>query len=229
MIQRKKSCAEILKTDRKTAAKLEQNRNEGAVDIVVNKGCTEVDPKVNETHVTNNRVQRGRLKIAKRKIVDSRELSDTNNVSLTSKIVRDYKRGNFKAVTSPPVFMADSADLMQHSEVDKKMVETVNSQDKELLVLRNVSEGNDSLNLQNVRISTKVIEKEKIREGVETSKQNGVDITLLFIWSELLQDDKDLNSKLTTSRPVITIDYSSAVNHSDFHANEVKDEIFNTQ
>ena len=74
-----------------------------------------------------------------------------------------------------------------------------------------------------------MIEKEKIREGVETSKQNGVDITLLFIWSELLQDDKDLNSKLTTSRPMITIDYSSVVNHSDFHANEVKDEIFNTQ
>ena len=153
------------------------------------------------------------MKIAKPKIVDSRELSDTNNVSLTSKIVRDYKRGNFKAVTSPPVFMADSADLMQYSEVDKKMVETVNSQDKELLVLKNVSEGNDSLNLQNVRISTKVIEKEEIREGVETSKQNGVDINLLLIWSELLQDDKDLNSKLTTSRPMITIDYSSAVNH----------------
>ena len=60
------------------------------------------------------------MKIAKPKIVDSRELSDTNNVSLTSKIVRDYKKGNFKAVTSPPVFMADSADLMQYSEVDKK-------------------------------------------------------------------------------------------------------------
>ena len=41
--------------DRNTAGKLEQNRNEGEVDIVANKVC--VDFKVNETHVTNNRVQ----------------------------------------------------------------------------------------------------------------------------------------------------------------------------
>ena len=82
MIQRKKNYAEILKADRNTADKLEQNRNEGAVDIVTNKGYVGVDFKVNETHVTNNCVQRRRLKIAKPKIVDSRELGDTNNVSL---------------------------------------------------------------------------------------------------------------------------------------------------
>ena len=116
------------------------------------------------------------MKIAKPKIVDSCELGDTNNVSLTSEIVRNYKRGNFKAVTSPPEFMTDSVYLMNHSEVQKKMVETFNSQDKKLLVLENVSEDNDSLNLQKVRINKKAIENEEIREGVETSKQNGVDI-----------------------------------------------------
>ena len=40
--------------------------------------------QVNESHVTNNCVQRKRLKIAKLKIVDPCELGDTNNVSLTS-------------------------------------------------------------------------------------------------------------------------------------------------
>ena len=73
-IQRKKSYAEILKTDRIKAGKLEQNRSEGAVDIVANKGFVVVDFKVNETHVTNNCVHRRRLKIAKPKIVDSCEL-----------------------------------------------------------------------------------------------------------------------------------------------------------
>ena len=52
------------------------------------------------------------------------------------------------------------------------MVETFNSQDKEPLVIENFHEDDDSLNLQNVRISNKAIEKEGIREGVETSKQN---------------------------------------------------------
>ena len=37
-IQRKKSYTEILKTDGNTADKLEQNKNEGAVNIVANKG-----------------------------------------------------------------------------------------------------------------------------------------------------------------------------------------------
>ena len=58
--------------------------------------------------------------------------------------------------------------------------------------------------------------------GVETSKQNGVDISLSSIWSELLQDDNNLNWKVTTSPPMLTIDSSSAMNHSDFHASEVK-------
>ena len=93
--------------------------------------------------------------------------------------------------------MSDSVDLMNHSEVQKKMVETFNSQDKELLVLENFSEDDDSLNLQNVRISNKMIENEGIR-GPETSKQKNVDINLSFIWSELLQD-KDFNLKHTTS------------------------------
>ena len=39
----------------------------------------------------------------------------------------------------------------------------------------------DSLILQNERISNKAIEKEEIIEGV--SKQNGVDINLSSIWS----------------------------------------------
>ena len=83
--------------------------------------------------------------------------------------------------------------------------------------------------MQNVRISNKAIDKEKITEEIETSKQNGVDINLSCIWSELLQDDKDLNLKLTTSPPMLTMDTSSAMTHFDFQASEVKDEIFNTQ
>ena len=83
---------------------LGQNRNKGAVVIVANKGCLGVDFQVNESHVTNNHVQKKRLKTAKLKIVDPCELGDTNNVSLTSEMVCDYKRGNFKAVASPPVF-----------------------------------------------------------------------------------------------------------------------------
>ena len=138
------------------------------------------------------------------------------NVSLTSEIVRDYKRGNFKVVTSPPEFMTDSVYLMNHSEVQKKVVGPFNSQDKKLLVLENLSEHDNSLNLQNVRIRNKVIEKEGIRGGVETSQQNGFDISLSSIWSELLQDDKDFNSKLTTSPAVLTMGSSSTMNHSDF-------------
>ena len=220
-VQRKKTYAEILKTDRDKDDKLEQNRNEGAAEIVTNKRCLGVNFQVNESRVTNNRVQRKRLKIAKPKIVDPCELADTNNVSLTSEMVCDYKRGNFKAIISPPVFITSSV------EAQKKMVETFNSQDKELLVLEDVFEDEDSLILQNVRISNKAIEKKEIRE--EASKQNGGDINLSSIWSQVLQDDKDLNLKLTTSPPMLTMDSPSAMNHSDFHASEVKDEIFNTQ
>ena len=133
-IQRNKNYAETPKMDRNTAGKLEQNRNEGAVDIVANKCCLGADFKVNETHVTNNRVQRRRLKLAVPKIVDPCELGGTNNVSLISEIARDYKRGNFKAVTSPPEFMTDLVYLMNHFEVQKKIFGTFNSQDKELLV-----------------------------------------------------------------------------------------------
>ena len=129
-------------------------------------------------------------------------------MSLTSEIVCNYKGGNFKAVISPPVFMTDSVDLINHSEVQKKMVETFNSQRKERLVLEEVFDNDDSLNLQNVRISKKAIEKEEIKEGVETSKQNDVDTSLSSIWSQLLQDDKDRNSKLTTSPPMLTMDSS---------------------
>ena len=220
-VQRKKTYAEILKTDRDKDDKLEQNRNEGAAEIVTNKRCLGVNFQVNESRVTNNCVQRKRLKIAKPKIVDPCELADTNNVSLTSEMVCDYKRGNFKAIISPPVFITSSV------EAQKKMVETFNSQDKELLVLEDVFEDEDSLILQNVRISNKAIEKKEIRE--EVSKQNGGDINLSSIWSQVLQDDKDLNLKLTTSPPMLTMDSPSAMNHSDFHASEVKDEIFNTQ
>ena len=83
----------IIKTHRDKDDKLEQNRTEGAIDTVQNKGCLGVDFQVNESYVTNNRVQRKRLKIAKPRIVDPCELGDTNNVCLTSEIVCDYKRG----------------------------------------------------------------------------------------------------------------------------------------
>ena len=56
------------------------------------------------------------MEIAKPKIVDPCELGDTNNVSLSSEMVYDYKRGNFKAVISAPVFMTNSIDLLNHSE-----------------------------------------------------------------------------------------------------------------
>ena len=82
-VQRKKTYAEILKTDRDKDDKLEQNRNEGAVDIVANRSCLGVDFQVNESHVTNNRVQKKRLKIVKPKIVDPCDLSDANG-SLTN-------------------------------------------------------------------------------------------------------------------------------------------------
>ena len=117
-VQRKKTYAEILKTDRDKDDKLEQNRNKWAVDIVANKGCLGVDFQVNESHVTNNCVQRKRLKIAKQRIVDPCELGDTN-VSLTSEMVCDYKRGSFKVAISPAVFMNNSVDLMNHSEPQK--------------------------------------------------------------------------------------------------------------
>ena len=77
------------------------------------------------------------------------------------------------------------------------------------MVLKHVSEDDDSLNLQNVRISNKALEKEWIRKGVGTSKQNDADIDLSSIWSELLQDDKDLNLKLTTRPPMLLMDSSS--------------------
>ena len=226
-VQRKKTYAEILKTDKDKDDKLEQNRNEGAIDIVENKGCLGVDFQVNESHFTNNCVQRKRSKIAKPKIVDPCELGGTNDVFLTPEMVCDFKKGNFKAIISPPVFMTNSVDLMNHSEIQKKRIETFNSQDIGLLVLEDVSEDDDSLTLQNARISNKAIEKEEIRE--EVSKQNGVDINLSSIKSQLLEDDKDLISKLTTSPPLLAMDSSSAMNHSDFHASDVKDEIFNTQ
>ena len=116
---------------------------------------------------------------------------------------------------------------MNHSEIQKKRVQTFKSQDRELSVLEDASEDEDLLILQSVRISNKAIEKEEIRE--EVSKQNGVDINLSSIWFQLLEDDKDVNSKLTTSPPMLTMDSSSAMNNSDFHASDVKDEIFNTQ
>ena len=95
--------------------------------------------------------------------------------------------------------------------------------------MENLPEDDDSLNLQNVSISNKAIEKEEIREGAEISRQNNVGINLSFIWSELLQDNKHLNSKLTTSSPMLTMDSSSAMNHSNFQASDVRDETFNAQ
>ena len=100
--------------------KLEQNRNKGAVAIVENKGCLGVGFQVNENHVTNSCVERKRLKIAKPEIVDPCELGDTKNVSLTSEMACDYKRGNFKAVIYPPMFITNSVDLMNHSEAQKR-------------------------------------------------------------------------------------------------------------
>ena len=69
------------------------------------------------------------------------------------------------------------------------------------MVLENLPEDDDSLNLQNV-FSNKAIEKEEIKERVETSKQKAADIDLSSIWSELVQDNKHLNYKLTISPPM---------------------------
>ena len=60
--------------------------------------------------------------------------------------------------------------------------------------MEDVSEDDDSLILQNVRIGNKAVEKEWIREGI--SKQIGVDINLSSIWSQLFQDDKDFTRSL---------------------------------
>ena len=95
-----------------------------------------------------------------------------------------------------------SVYLMNRSELQKKKVEAFNIWDKELLlVLENLPEDDDSLNLQNV-FSNKAIEKEEIKERVETSKQKAADIDLSSIWSELVQDNKHLNYKLTISPPM---------------------------
>ena len=89
------------------------NDTSAVVDVVASESCLRIDFRVNETHVTNNRLQRERLKIELSKIIDSCELgkAEINNVSLTSEIIHDYKRGNFKSVTSPPEFMTDSVYL----------------------------------------------------------------------------------------------------------------------
>ena len=92
--------------------------------------------------------------------------------------------------------------------------------------LESIPEDDDSLNLQNVRIKNKVIEKERMREELKLVTKM-VLINLSSIWPELLQYDKDL--KLTYSLPMLTMNYSRAMNHSDFQANEVKDQISNTQ
>ena len=51
-----------------------------------------------------------------------------------------------------------------------------------------------------------------MREGVEASKQNIFDFNLSSIWSGLLQDNKNDNSKLTTSPPVLTMDFLVQLN-----------------
>ena len=68
---------------------------------------------------------------------------------------------------------------MNHYEIQKKNVEIFNTQDKELLfVLEKLPEDDDSLNLRNVSIRKRPIEKDRKREGVETTKQNAADINL---------------------------------------------------
>ena len=96
--------------------------------------------------------------------------------------MHDYKRGNTKLVTSLPESMTDSVYFMNHYEIQKKNVEIFNTQDKELLfVLEKLPEDDDSLNIRNVSIRKKPIEKDRKREGVETTKQNAADINLSSI------------------------------------------------
>ena len=42
-----------------------------------------------------------------------------------------------------------------------------------------------------------------------------------------MKDNKHLNSKVTTSAPVLTMHSSSTINHSEFQASDVRDDIFN--
>lgn len=70
------------------------------------------------------------------------------------------------------------------------------------------------------------MQKEGIREGVATSKQN---VNLSSIWFELLQGNRVVNSKLTTSPLTLTMSSPSVMNHSDFKTSDNRDEIFNTQ
>ena len=82
-------------------------------------------------------------------------------------------------VTFPLEFTTDSVYLMNHSEVQKKKVETFNTQDKELhWVLENFPKDDDSLNLQNVSNSNKATQKEQMKEGVEANNQNVVEVNL---------------------------------------------------
>ena len=75
--------------------------------------------------------------------------------------------------------MTDSVYLMDNCEIQKKNVEIFNTEDKELLfVLEKLPEDDDSLNLRNVSIRKRPIEKDRKREGVETTKQNPADINL---------------------------------------------------
>ena len=42
-----------------------------------------------------------------------------------------------------------------------------------------------------------------------------------------MKDNKHLNSKVTTSAPMLTMHSSSTINHSEFQASDVRDDIFN--
>ena len=57
------------------------------------------------------------------------------------------------------------------------------------------------------------IQKERMRKGV-----NVIDINFSSIQSELLQDNKNANSKHTTSPPMLTMGSFNPMNHSDFQA-----------
>ena len=63
----------------------------------------------------------------------------------------------------------------------------------------------------------------------EASHQNVIDINLSCTWSESIQYDKNANSKLITSPPMLTMNSSSSVNHSELQASDVKNEILHTQ
>ena len=105
------------------------------------------------------------------------------------------------------------------------MVETFNSRDKKLLLLEKFSEDYEPLKLKYGGISNKEIENEDIGKGVEASEKK---VLILIYYPSGLSRSRMIKTLTQNSCLMLTIDSSSAINHSEFHESEVQYEVFNT-